>query len=240
MTCATSPFEALLREHGALLSQYGAVQLRCDRLMAAQRARIAELEAGMVRLRGALIARDTALACEREDRLALEAMIPGLPRRAALARRAEALLERIQGLMRERLHWQWHSERHSEGRAGTDSESEDAMAPVELAAVPLDIHRKAVLCIGQDAPASNATQRVVERAGGQFLHHDGADADDAAELEASLRAADLVICQTGCISHNAYWRVQDHCKRTGKQCVLVNEPQPLRFVSRIERETPVF
>ena len=45
-----------------------------------------------------------------------------------------------------------------------------------------------------------------------------------ARLEASLVAADLVICQTGCLSHGAYWRVQDHCRRTGKACVLVEQP----------------
>jgi len=49
-------------------------------------------------------------------------------------------------------------------------------------------------------------------------------------LEASLRAADLVICQTGCLSHNDYWRVQDHCKRSGKVCMLVDRPDRLQIV----------
>ena len=52
------------------------------------------------------------------------------------------------------------------------------------------------------------------------------------QIEASLRAADLVICQTGCLSHDACWRVQDHCRRTGKPCVMVGEPQPIHFVRR--------
>ena len=56
------------------------------------------------------------------------------------------------------------------------------------------------------------------------------DADDLAALEASLVAADLVICQTGCLSHGAYWRVEDHCKRTGKTCVLVDEPEAVRIM----------
>lgn len=43
-------------------------------------------------------------------------------------------------------------------------------------------------------------------------------------LDSSLAAADLVICQTGCISHDEYWRVQDHCRRTGKPCILVDQP----------------
>lgn len=50
------------------------------------------------------------------------------------------------------------------------------------------------------------------------------------ELEASLHAADLVICQTGCLSHNDYWRVQDHCKRSGKLCMLVDQPDRLQIV----------
>ncbi|MDM0107899.1 DUF2325 domain-containing protein [Variovorax sp. J22R24] len=49
-------------------------------------------------------------------------------------------------------------------------------------------------------------------------------------LEDSLVAADLVICQTGCLSHGAYWRVQDTCRRTGKVCVLVEEPDAVRIV----------
>ena len=59
-------------------------------------------------------------------------------------------------------------------------------------------------------------------------------ADDFAALEADLAAADLVICQTGCMSHGAYWRVQDHCKRTGKACVLVEKSDALHIV-RIQR-----
>jgi len=52
-------------------------------------------------------------------------------------------------------------------------------------------------------------------------------------LEASLQAADLVICQTGCLSHGDYWRVQDHCKRSGKVCMLVDRPDRMHIV-RIE------
>lgn len=60
-------------------------------------------------------------------------------------------------------------------------------------------------------------------------------AAELSALEASLVAADLVICQTGCLSHGAYWRVQDHCKRTGKPCVLVEQPEKLRIM-RIHRD----
>ena len=53
-------------------------------------------------------------------------------------------------------------------------------------------------------------------------------------LEASLVEEDLVICQTGCLSHGEYWRVQDHCKRTGKTCVVVEQPEAVRIM-RIHR-----
>ncbi len=52
--------------------------------------------------------------------------------------------------------------------------------------------------------------------------------EERAALEDVLVAADLVICQTGCVSHDAYWRVKDHCKRTGKQCVLDNQPTVIK------------
>ena len=67
-------------------------------------------------------------------------------------------------------------------------------------------------------------RHLVERTGGRFLHHDGGEEDSPAKLDSTLAAADLVICQTGCVSHDAYWRVKDHCKRTGKRCVFVESP----------------
>ncbi|MBT2334333.1 DUF2325 domain-containing protein [Variovorax paradoxus] len=95
---------------------------------------------------------------------------------------------------------------------------------------PADLREKAVLCVGREEEAPSLARQLVEIAGGRYLHHDGGDDADELALEAGLRAADLVICQTGCVSHGAYWRVQDHCRRTGKPCVMVGEPQPIRFV----------
>ncbi len=71
-------------------------------------------------------------------------------------------------------------------------------------------------------------RRRVEIAGGRYLHQraDLLETADEAAIEASLRAADLVICQTGCVSHGAWWRVQDHCRRTGKPCVMVGAEAP--------------
>ncbi|MFL9926837.1 DUF2325 domain-containing protein [Herbaspirillum lusitanum] len=64
-----------------------------------------------------------------------------------------------------------------------------------------------------------------------------ADAGEISALEASIVAADLVICQTGCLSHGAYWRVQDHCKRTGKTCMMVAQPASVRIVRIHQNES---
>lgn len=180
MHVAAHDFDQLLREHGALLRAYRDVQARCGAQLLAQARDLARLDAQVMRLRAALIARDTALAWAREDREELERSIPGLPRRVALARRVTELQARLQDLARARAR-------------------EAAVPPAP--------------CAGPDGAG---------------------DAGIDPHLEASLTAADLVICQAGCMSHGAYWRVRDHCQRTGKACVLVDQPDALRIV-RIRR-----
>ena len=81
-----------------------------------------------------------------------------------------------------------------------------------------------MLCVGGRTSSVPLYRKLVEGQGARFLHHDGGEEHSASQLESTLAAADLVICQAGCVSHNAYWRVKDHCKRTGKRCVFVETP----------------
>jgi hypothetical protein len=110
--------------------------------------------------------------------------------------------------------------------AGADGSNDGAPvgpgAPTTAGARALD--DRAVLCVGGRPASVPLYRRIVEKTGGRFMHHDGGDEQNVARLDATLAAADLVICQTGCISHDAYWRVKDHCKRTGKPCVFVENP----------------
>ncbi|WP_312439503.1 DUF2325 domain-containing protein [Janthinobacterium sp.] len=214
--------DMIAQEHRVLLSAYARAQARCSVQLADQAARIAELEAQLMRTQAQIVIRDTKLALVREELAELAAAAPGLPTRVKLARRVEWLSERVQDLMRELLRLQW----------------------VPSAALQSDllagVRKKAVLYVGRAVaqPAgqagANVAQQAIEEAGGRFLHHAGGNdgVDDVAALEASLVAADLVICQTGCVSHDAYWRVHDHCQRTGKQCVLVDQPQAMHFVRK--------
>lgn len=199
----------LSREYSVLLAHYGRVQQRCTEVLAAQARRVASLEAELMRLHAARIIQDTALAQQRETHAALLHALPGLPRRAALARHVDALVERVRGLLADRQGWPLR-QRLQPARATASDPS---------IAVPVFwVHRSA------DRPTA-PHRTALKPAGAQhILHLDGSGTDNAAALESSLAAADLVICQVACISHNAYWRVRDHCKRTGKTCVLVHPP----------------
>lgn len=99
MSLVPHDVDALIREHQTLVHHFAKVQARCSDLALQQTAVIAHLQAQAMRQRAALIARDSALAWELEDHAALEATIPGLPRRVVLAQRVETLRVRVQDLM---------------------------------------------------------------------------------------------------------------------------------------------
>ncbi|MBU0890555.1 MAG: DUF2325 domain-containing protein [Gammaproteobacteria bacterium] len=193
---------SLPQEFLALCRQLGAAQQRCSVAMAAQATEIDALRSEVVRLRGALVVRDTRLAMAHEALEQAQAAIPGLPRRKAMARHVSVLAERIATLSRECLRW----------RLAAEVDARDVQSAVQ-----------------GGGPRSEAADHSSTRLVGEVPAYD---------LDANLAAADLVICQTGCISHDEYWRVQDHCRRTGKPCILVDQPlallQPMR-VSRMSR-----
>jgi hypothetical protein len=219
---------ALNEEQARLSRELADVQARSMRQAAEMARRMEELEARLVRQRAQLLARETELAMAREQLAALQAGAPELAarheRHAELRglRQQLADLQRQLGLEREQALHQRERARalqiQLDERAGA---SPEALPPAADGARWL---HGTVLCVG-GRPASVPLYRlVVERTGGRFLHHDGGDEQSVARLEATLAAADLVICQTGCVSHDAYWRVKDHCKRTGKRCVFVESP----------------
>lgn len=89
-------------------------------------------------------------------------------------------------------------------------------------------------------------QKLPDTAADSPAHRPGAlhapDADPR-RLEHNLRGAELVICQTGCVSHGWFWRAGELCKRTGQTCVLVQRPQALDAArspdGQAERPAPV-
>ena len=225
--------------------QLGEAQQRCSAALAAQAAQIESLQAEVVRLRGAVVLRDTRLALAQEALVAARAAEPGLPRRKAMARHIAALAERIGALSRECLRWRLAAD--VVAMAVRPVPSGEAIDPVaghlqpathlQPAAHGCALDRTAfdALVMATDAAVLGAGEgeRVSELLGVLPDAPDAPDAldgqaPDSALIAASLAAADLVICQTGCISHDEYWRVQDHCRRTGKPCILVDQPLAVR------------
>ncbi|AVS86670.1 DUF2325 domain-containing protein, partial [Paracidovorax avenae] len=120
----------VLDEHRALLAEYGRAQQRCSRDLAEQARQIEMLQAEVVRLRARALVAETALAYAQEDRRCHEDALPGLRRRRALARQVEGLTQRLQGLMREVLHWQWRAAaRAGAGKGAARPPEPDGPAP---------------------------------------------------------------------------------------------------------------
>jgi hypothetical protein len=219
----------LADENAVLTRELATVQRRSTHTAADQHRKIQQLESEMVQLRVRLIRRDTELAAQAEELQALEAAVPGLKERASLARSLERQAARIHELERELLRRQQANER-AEARAEAaerslrDLRDQREAATQAAAAEAPRLDDRAVLCVGGRPANVPVYRELVERVGGRFLHHDGGEEDKVGQLDATLESADLVICQTGCISHDAYWRVKEHCKRTGKRCVFVEKP----------------
>jgi hypothetical protein len=223
-------FEALIDENAVLARELGAAQQRCTRQAADHGRRGEALQADVLRLRAELIGRDTTIGQLRESLQTLEEAAPGLQTRFELARENQQHLEQIHTLQRTLLQAQQEAERQRRRAdelgaelAQRHAEAPEADEPAGRAEI-VTLHDRAVLCVGGRPASVPVYRRLIERTGGRFLHHDGGEEDSAAKLDSTLAAADLVICQTGCISHDAYWRVKDHCKRTGKRCVFVDTP----------------
>jgi len=217
-------FEALQAENAALRQELEGLRRRAQQQAAELQSQLDRLQAEAMRQRAEAIGRDTVLAGLREELLALETQAPGLKARAELARQVQAQAERLVSLERALLRARQEAEREpprvSEEPARAMVVANDAPPAAEVP--PLG--DRAVLCVGGRPASVPLYRHIVERSGGRFLHHDGGDEHNVQRLDATLSAADLVICQAGCVSHDAYWRVKEHCKRHGKRCVFVDNP----------------
>jgi hypothetical protein len=81
-------------------------------------------------------------------------------------------------------------------------------------------------------------QAIVESGGGRFAWHDGGLEDRVQRLEQQLHSADVVVCQAGCLNHEAYRRIKGHCKRLGKSCVYLDRPSLSGFAHSLGLADP--
>ena len=83
---------------------------------------------------------------------------------------------------------------------------------------------RCVLCVGGRSGLVEGYRKLVEHRGGRFLHHDGGQEQSLHRIDAAIANADAVVCQSACVSHAAYWRLKEACKKLGKPCVFVQSP----------------
>ncbi len=212
----------LAAEHHALLRDYAEVQQRVT-AWSAERAREQQAwEQERMQQRAAVISLQTQLAQAQEQLQHWQAARPDLPEREQLRERLAEQVERNHALQRELARQAPRAPVAEPAPAAAGPEADPPPAPVKL-------EHRVVLCVGGRGGSVPQYRQAVEGCGAQFLHHDGGSEHKPAQLEPQLAAADLVICQTGCISHDAYWRVKDHCKRHHKRCVFVETPSRSAF-----------
>lgn len=237
-------FNSLLDENAVLTRELGRVQGRSTRLMVEKAGEIERLHAQILQLRAQNIGKDSSIAFLTEDLAALKAAIPALELRARLQKKNDQLTVRQTALethnseLRKNLAYATKSletmqEELAQLRRADGGEQQFARS----IPIAVHLHQKAILCVGGRSGNIANYRDIIERVGGRFTHHDGGLEDNPNLLDASLAAADLVICQTGCISHNAYWRVKDFCKRTGKRCVFVENPSASSLARGLEQWT---
>jgi len=84
-----------------------------------------------------------------------------------------------------------------------------------------DLCGRCILYVGGQTNMAPHYKEVVEANSGVFLHHDGGIEKNKQELASLLNRADVVICPTNCISHNAYWQIKKSCKKQNKPCKFI-------------------
>ena len=94
---------------------------------------------------------------------------------------------------------------------------------------PPAIAGRRVLCVGGMPGAQSRYREIVESVGARFAFHDGGIEDSVQRLDQQLGAADVVVCQAGCLNHEAYRRVKSHCRRLDKPCLYVERPSLTQF-----------
>lgn len=193
----------------------------------------------VIELRAELAGRDAMIASQAGQLAQLRDSLPDLKDRQSLLRRAAdaearcialtaeaAEREHETGQLRQRLR---HAEETIKQLIADDPLTETP------GCTPEKLSGKCVLCVGGRTGAVDAYRQVVEQSGGRFVHHDGGLEESLHRIDSALSAADVVICQAGCISHNAYWRVKEQCRRTGKPCLFIRSAGVSSFGRAIDQ-----
>lgn len=201
--------EGVMAELKALRQAYGAAQRRCTATVQRLHARNQCLEAEVLQLRAQLAAREASMAMAGDEQRRMLASAQAMQAgKATLSARIESLAQRLQTLLR-----------GASAPSSVGVQSAASQGPASEIGTSTRLPRQPLHPAGENRAAGPE-----------------ASDEDPSDLEERLVEADLVICQTGCLSHQAYWRVQDHCRRHNKPCVLVAQPDALRIIRIHQRD----
>lgn len=91
--------------------------------------------------------------------------------------------------------------------------------PAKLAAIGLS--GKRILCVGGRTNLVQHYRALVERHGGELLHHDGGLEESLDAVTRAMTTVDAVLCPIDCVSHAATLKVKRACKHLAKDFVVL-------------------
>lgn len=215
--------QGLQTENAELQGQLNEVRAEIEELRQQKGAQANQMVQTIAQLKAGLIAKDAQIANITRISASLRETMPDAEAQQRLVQRlAEAELRTkesslLVGELRQEIARLREFAKFAEETIESLTRDDDVQASMPES----QLSGKCVLCVGGRSGAVNSYREVVEQSGGRFMHHDGGLEESLHRIDGALAAADIVICQAGCISHNAYWRVKEQCKRTGKPCVFV-------------------
>jgi len=239
----TTKFNELIKENGVLCRELGRAQERCSRAIREKAGEIQQLQAQLMQQRATVMGKDSQIAFILQDMEALKSSLPDFESTSRLRKKLDQLtarqveLEAQNARLRQQLFESQRSLSLRESEALAVPAAELHHDTPKESPISFHLKEKTILCVGGRSGNVANYRDVIEKAGGNFAHHDGGLEDNLGALDAVLTAADLVVCQTGCMSHNAYWRVKDFCKRHSKQCVFVENPSTSSLARTLQQIT---
>jgi hypothetical protein len=93
---------------------------------------------------------------------------------------------------------------------------------------------KRILYVGGRANLVQHYRALVERLGGEFLHHDGGLEQSRHGLPRIMGGVDAVLCPVDCVSHDACQCVKEVCKHSLKPCKLLRSSGLSSLVRSLE------
>jgi hypothetical protein len=98
-----------------------------------------------------------------------------------------------------------------------------------------DLCGRCILYVGGISKLVPRFRDLVERCGGQLIHHDGGLHGGRAQLSSLLSRADAVMCPLDRVSHDAALRLKRYCKRREKPFLMLRSAGLSSFTRALEQ-----